>query len=121
MKPQQKHIIYFGLFISVIIALTLVFCSYNKRIKFDNFDVKPNSPYVSCSSYTPSKCPLRDCMILTDETRCAGNSKPSGLESGEKNENSANSAYMNNYFDGSNVATCDSAGYLKTCVTKSLQ
>jgi hypothetical protein len=121
MKLKEKHMIYFGLLIAFIIALTLVFCTYNKRIRFDSFGVKSNSPYVSCSSYTPAKCPTRDCMVITDETQCAGNSKPSGLEPGEKNENSANSAYMNSYFTGSNVATCDSAGYLKTCVTRSLQ
>lgn len=116
MKRTQKHFIYFGLLLIVATAVYYkVYFNFDNFV--DNFGTNSNSPYTSCSSYTASTCPSKDCMVLTDETRCAGNSKPSGLESGEKNDNVASSAYANN----SSTATCDSAGYLKTCATRSLQ
>uniref|UniRef100_A0A6C0HT36 Uncharacterized protein n=1 Tax=viral metagenome TaxID=1070528 RepID=A0A6C0HT36_9ZZZZ len=90
---KSKNVIYIGLLIVLIIALTLIFCDFKKRIEFENFDTSSNS-LVNCSSYTSSTCPT-DCMIITDETKCAG---------GSTSDNS-----------------CGSAGFLKTCATRSLQ
>ena len=56
-------------------------------------------------------------MVLTDETRCAGNAEPTNLPPGSMNYDVPSSSYMN---DGG-PATCGTAGYLKTCASKSLQ
>lgn len=107
--------------ILLLIVIVAVFVSfyYNEQEEFGNFRLKSfenNSTNDSCSSYTPAKCPTKNCLVLTDETRCAGNAASSNLETGAKNYDVPSSSYMN---DGS--ATCGSAGYLKTCATKSLQ
>jgi len=112
----------------LLILILAVFISfyYNEQEQFNNYGFKSlwetgatahNSPYVSCSSYTPDKCPTNNCLVLTDETRCAGNAAPSGLSPGSMNYDVPSSSYMN---DGG-PATCGTAGYLKTCATKSLQ
>ena len=91
---RTKNVIYIGLLVVLIIALTLIFCGFKKRIEFENFDSSSNS-LVDCSSYTPSTCPM-DCMIITDQTKCTDGSTS---------------------VDNSN---CGSAGFLKTCATRSL-
>jgi len=110
----------------LLIVIVAVFISfyYNEQEQFMNglkyfgeSDTEThNSPYTSCSSYTPDKCPTKNCLVLTDETQCAGNAEPSNLPPGSKNYDVPSSSYMN---DG--PATCGSAGYLKTCASKSLQ
>lgn len=111
----------------LLIVIVAVFISfyYNEQEQFMNGfkyfresdTTVHNSPYTSCSSYTPDKCPTNNCLVITDETRCAGNATPSTLSPGSINYDVPSSSYMN---DGG-PATCGSAGYLKTCVTKSLQ
>jgi hypothetical protein len=115
----------------VIIFAVFVSFYYNEQEQFGNFDFikngrsgtsvsgssEYNSSHGSCSSYTPDKCPTNNCLVLTDNTRCAGNSTPSTQVPGSKNYNVPSSSYAN---DGG-PATCGSAGYLKTCATKSLQ
>jgi len=112
-----------GLLLLLIFA---VFVSFYYNNVMDNFEMMKgpeykgpdyNSPYVSCSSYNATNCPVKNCTVLTDTTRCSGGAAPSNLSPGDKNYNVPDSSYAND----SNSASCGSAGYLKTCATKSLQ
>ena len=113
-----------GLLLLLIFA---VFVSFYFNEQMDNFELlkeikgakyrapKYNSPYVSCSSYNANNCPTTNCVVVTDQTRCAGGGTTRTVK-GAKNYNVPSSSYMN-----SGPATCGSGGYLQKCVTKSLQ
>ena len=122
---MKKGSVIVCLLLVVIVAVFISFY-YSEQEQFETYGFKlfgesgataHNSPYVSCSSYTPDKCPTKNCLVITDDTRCAGNAEPSNLTPGSMNYDVPSSSYMN---DGG-PAPCGTAGYLKTCVTRSLQ
>ena len=114
--------LYFGLLLLLLLVIFAVFTSFYHPEQLEYFELRKssgyNSPYVSCSSYTADKCPSKNCMVKTDERRCAS-AAPSNLPPGVKNYNIPSSYYTPGSSSG--YSSCGSAGYLKSCVTKSLQ